>query len=111
MATISANTDLVTVMVRFAVDPEDQPQLLKLLAETDPVLTRQPGFVSASTHRSFDGTEVLMYLQWCSIADHEACVQNIEMNQASAGLMDFINGGKTRYEVHMYEVTSVLLPE
>jgi heme-degrading monooxygenase HmoA len=111
MATIAPGTDLVTVMVRFAVDPEDQPGLLRLLAATDPVLTRQHGFVSASTHRSLDGTEVLVYLQWRSAADHEACVQDIEMNQASAGLMEFINGGKTRYEVHMYEVTSALLPE
>jgi heme-degrading monooxygenase HmoA len=111
MPTISPDTDLVTVMVRFAVDPQDQPLLLELLAQTNPVLTRQPGFVSAATHRSLDGTEVLVYLQWRSVADHEACVQNIEMNEASAGLMDFINAGRTRYEVHMYEVTSALLPE
>jgi len=111
VATITPDADLVTVMVRFAVDPQDQPELLRLLAETDPVLTRQPGFISASTHRSFDGTEVLVYLQWRTAADHEACVQSIEMNQASAGLMEFINAGRTRFEVHMYDVTSTLQPD
>jgi len=110
MATISSDADLVTVMARFRVDPADQQRLIDLIAEADPVLTQMPGFVSSSIHRSLDGTEVVGYLQWRSAVDHEACVQDLEMNEASAGLMDFIDTGRARVEVHYYTVTSTLYP-
>jgi len=110
MATISPDADFVTVMARFRVDAADQQCLIDLIAQTDPVLIHLPGFVSSSIHRSLDGSEVVAYLQWRSLADHEACVENLEMNQAGAGLMEFINAGRANLEVHHYRVTSTLCP-
>ncbi len=110
MATISSDADVVTVMARFRVAAEDQQTLIDLIAEADPVLIHMPGFISSSIHRSLDGTEVVGYLQWRSAPDHEACVENLEMNEASAGLMAFIDSGQARVEVHHYAVTSTLSP-
>ena len=35
-----------------------------------------PGFVSASVHRSLDGTKVTMYAQWRTLEDYEAMRHN-----------------------------------
>jgi len=35
-----------------------------------------PGFISASLHRSLDGTKVTMYAQWRSVEDYQAMRQN-----------------------------------
>jgi heme-degrading monooxygenase HmoA len=51
-----------------------------------------PGFVSASIHRSVDGTKVVNYAQWRSKADFEAMRQNPETRphmEAAAALGSF----------------------
>jgi quinol monooxygenase YgiN len=51
----------------FTVDPANQHRLLELLARaTDEFVSRAPGFVSSTLHRSLDGTKVTMYAQWRS---------------------------------------------
>jgi quinol monooxygenase YgiN len=51
----------------------NQQRLIELLTEVTEVSVRQaPGFVSASLHRSTDGTKVTMYAQWRSIDDYQA---------------------------------------
>jgi len=43
-----------------------------------------PGFVSASIHRSTDGTRVFNYLQW-ETAEHLAAMQSSVSSGSSAG--------------------------
>jgi len=70
MTTIAENTDLVTAINVFTVDPSNQQALVDLLAQaTDASVRHAPGFVSAALHRSVDGTKVAMYAQWES-AEH-----------------------------------------
>ena len=57
----------------FTVDPSNQSRLVDLLVKvTDSYVRHAPGFISASLHRSLDGTKVTMYSQWRSLADYEA---------------------------------------
>jgi quinol monooxygenase YgiN len=71
--TISPNSKLVTLINVFTVEPANQRQQLELLVRSTETSVRYaPGFVSASLHRSLDGTKVTMYAQWRSIADYQA---------------------------------------
>src|ERR1700688_4565020 len=73
IATISPSRKLVTLINVFTVEPADQQQLLELLARaTETSVRHSPGFISASLHRSLDGTKVTMYAQWRTVADYQA---------------------------------------
>ena len=76
-ATISPSRKLVTLINVFTVEPANQQQLLELLARaTETSVRHAPGFISASLHRSLDGTKVTMYAQWRSVADYQAMREN-----------------------------------
>ena len=73
MATISKNSGLITIINVFTVEPANQQELLSLLARaTDTSVRHAKGFVSASLHRSLEGTKVTMYAQWRSTEDYQA---------------------------------------
>jgi quinol monooxygenase YgiN len=73
MTTISKDAQLMTFINVFIVDPANQSRLVDLLIKvTDGYVRPAPGFISASLHRSLDGTKVTMYSQWRSLADYQA---------------------------------------
>ncbi len=77
MATISPSRKLVTLINVFTVEPANQRQLLELLARaTETSVRHAPGFISASLHRSLDGTKVTVYAQWRTVADYQAMREN-----------------------------------
>jgi quinol monooxygenase YgiN len=72
MTRISTRNDMITLINVFTVEPANQQRLVELLTEATEVSVRQaPGFVSASLHRSTDGTKVTMYAQWRSIEAYQ----------------------------------------
>jgi quinol monooxygenase YgiN len=77
MPTISKNARIVTLINVFTVEPANQRQLTELLdrATTTSVI-HAAGFISASLHRSLDGTRVTMYAQWRSVEDYQAMREN-----------------------------------
>ena len=77
MTHISPKNNVVTLINVFTVDPANQQRLVELLTRATEVSVRHaPGFVSASLHRSFDGTKVTMYAQWRSGEDYQAMRQD-----------------------------------
>src|SRR5260370_29148295 len=59
MIQISTKSSVVTLINVFTVDPTHQQRLVELLTRATEVSVRHaPGFVSASLHRSIDGTKV-----------------------------------------------------
>jgi hypothetical protein len=65
MPTISKGSELLTLINVFAVEPVNQQELVELLVNATRTSVRHvQGFVSASLHRSLDGTKVAMYAQW-----------------------------------------------
>ncbi len=77
MTTILPSRKLVTLINVFTVEPVNQRQLVDLLAHvTETSVRHEPGFVSASLHRSLDGTKVTMYAQWRSVEDYQAMRDN-----------------------------------
>jgi hypothetical protein len=62
MITISPKANLITLINVFTVEPANQHRLVELLIEaTESSVGQAQGFVSASLHRSIDGTKVTMY--------------------------------------------------
>ena len=73
MTVIAKDSQVVTFINVFSVEPANQARLVELLARaTDTAVRHAPGFVSSALHRSLDGTRVTMYSQWRTLADYEA---------------------------------------
>jgi quinol monooxygenase YgiN len=73
MITISEDSKLLTLINVFTVEPAKQRELVELLIQATRSSVRYvTGFVSASLHRSLDGTKVAMYAQWRSVEDYQA---------------------------------------
>ena len=73
MIRISEQAGVITLINVFTVEPANQRRLIELLTEATEISVRQAtGFVSASLHRSTDGTKVTMYAQWRSIEAYQA---------------------------------------
>jgi quinol monooxygenase YgiN len=69
MATIHADKQVITQINVFEVDPGNQDALTELLTEAIQRISGEPGWISASVHKSLDGTRVTNYAQ---AADHAA---------------------------------------
>ena len=93
MPTIVADAGYATFVNVFQVQPEDQDTVVQIVIEiNEEVAKAAPGFISASTHRSVDGTRVFNYLQWES-KEHLAAVQRSEpfreRARRFAGMIEF----------------------
>jgi quinol monooxygenase YgiN len=93
MATIEKGRKLMTLVNVFTVSPEKQSELVDVLIRaTEETMQHRPGFISASIHRSVDGTKVVNYAQWRSSADFAAMRDNDKARphmQAAAALATF----------------------
>jgi quinol monooxygenase YgiN len=57
----------------FTVELVNQQRLVEILTKATDVSVRQAKrFISATLHRSIDGTRVTMYAQWQSVAEYQA---------------------------------------
>jgi quinol monooxygenase YgiN len=73
MIGISDATGGIVLINVFTVEPQNQGRLVDLLARaTVGTVNRAPGFISATLHRSLDGTKVTMSSQWRSAEDYQA---------------------------------------
>jgi uncharacterized protein YndB with AHSA1/START domain/quinol monooxygenase YgiN len=100
MAVISKETPLATVINVFTVAPEKQERLAAMLADTTQGTVRElPGFVSASIHRSTDGTRVTNYAQWRSRDAFEAALKNPDFLAHVKPITEIAEA-----EAHIYEV-------
>ena len=88
-AMIRADSDAITLINVFTVDPSDQQQLIELWQQaTEEVMRHQAGFISASVHRSLDGTKVVNYAQWESSEALGAMFENPEASARMAKLAE-----------------------
>ena len=97
---------IIAVINVFTVEPGNQQRLLDLLTRaTDGSVNRAPGFMSATLHRSIDGTKVTMYAQWRSVEDYEAMRQD-------PGPLPFLEEALTfaTFEPRMYEIVRTFSP-
>jgi heme-degrading monooxygenase HmoA len=81
-ARIRAAAKVVTLVNVFTVEPDRQAELVELWQRaTDDVMRHRPGFISASIHRSLDGTKVINYAQWESREAFTAMFQDPQASE------------------------------
>jgi quinol monooxygenase YgiN len=106
MTRISAGSGVITFINVFSVDPINQQRLIELLTRvTEDSVQYAQGFISASLHRSTDGTKVTMYAQWRSIEDYEAMRLDPAPLPYLQEALSF-----ARFEPAMYEVVRTFTP-
>jgi quinol monooxygenase YgiN len=106
MPTISAGNQYLTLINVFTVDPANQQKLLDLLTlATEDSVSKITGFVSASLHKSLDGTKVTMYAQWRSTDDY----QNMRNNPVESPYLTKAREIAT-FAPGMYEVEKTFEP-
>jgi heme-degrading monooxygenase HmoA len=103
MTTISTERDVITLVNVFTVKPEDQQSLVDVLAEAASTMKTIHGYVSSNLHKSLDGTKVVNYVQWESVEDFEAMLENPE----AAPHMQEAARIAVKYEPDLYEVAFV----
>jgi heme-degrading monooxygenase HmoA len=77
MPTIEPATTVVTHINVFTVDPARQQALVDSLIETVKEAKNVPGWISASIHKSFDGRQVVNYVQFESQAAAQAVTRHL----------------------------------
>lgn len=100
MPEIRANEGVITQINVFTVLPENQQRLIDVLIEAANSARTVPGWLSASLHRSLDGTRVVNYAQCESYEAWEAVMaklqegdhlqKNKEFGIASPGLYEVV---------------------
>lgn len=56
--------EYITHFAEFSLSESNQPQMIELVKEHLKPAMKQPGLISATLHRSLDGTRVVNYGQW-----------------------------------------------
>jgi quinol monooxygenase YgiN len=100
---IIRDPDYATFINVFRCRPADQDEVVRINVEiVEQIALGSPGFISASVHRSRDGTRVFNYLQWESsehLARMQASPEFRRIGRRLAGLIEF--------EPHQCEVAHV----
>jgi quinol monooxygenase YgiN len=93
MPEIVASGGYATFINTFRCTPENQDTVVQLNVDIVERVAREfPGFLSATVHRSLDGTRVINYLQWRTAADLAAMQRSAQFQQIArgfAGLIEF----------------------
>ena len=84
MPIIRSNTSIVTQINVFTVAPGGQQPLIDHLAHAATVAREVDGWLSASLHRSLDGTRVVNYAQ----SANEAAALRVIKHLTDQGLID-----------------------
>lgn len=103
MPIIRADSGIITQINTFTVSEGGQQALIDLLIESARFAKETPGWISASLHRSCDGTRVVNYAQSESLEAAQAVIGRLR----NAG---FLERNKALGEAHpgLYEVAFTL---
>jgi quinol monooxygenase YgiN len=104
MTSITTENRVATLINVFTVAPNDQQRLVDLLTTaTERTIKHLPGFVSASIHKSTDGTRVVNYAQWHSPGDLDAMLKNPAAQEHIKPIMQIAQA-----DPHLYEVVDTI---
>lgn len=103
MPKVSVDNEVITVIIIFSVEPERQQELIDTISEFLDTVKQQPGFVSASIHKSIDGVKVTNYAQWQSLEDYQNFLGNQQVQAKASKLREFNSPDVNIYEVAISE--------
>jgi heme-degrading monooxygenase HmoA len=64
MPHIQTSPQPVVQITFIEADPENQDQAMSVMKQRADFMSRQPGFISISLHRSLDERRIVNYIQW-----------------------------------------------
>lgn len=100
MVQIASANEVATLINVFTVSPENQQKLVDMLVEaTEKTMRHIPGFVSASIHKSADGTRVANYAQWRSPEDFQAMLKDPRAAEHMKPIRELATNDANLYEV------------
>lgn len=92
--------DRITHLAEFRMIPTNQPEMIqRASAEIDRAMNHSPGLISATFHRSLDGTRLFNYGQWQSQEAFETILKQPGFNPEKPYW-----DGLARNEFHLYHV-------
>jgi len=98
-----AEGDLVTHLAEFRMMPVNQPEMIKRTSvELERAMSNSSGLLSATFHRSLDGTRMFNYGQWESKEAFEAILKQPGFNPNKPYWEEL-----ARNEFHLYNVAHV----
>ena len=68
-----------------------------------PIAKQQPGFISIGFHQSHASNETMMYWEWESQADHEACMTCDAWESIMAQSNDAFQNKDTEFSIETFE--------
>lgn len=99
-----ASPSNLTHLAEFRMSPVMQPEMIRLTTEAlDTAMSVSPGLISATFHRSLDGTRIFNYGQWTS----EEAFNDLEQQDGFSKDSPYWKG-LARNEFHLYNVVHVL---
>jgi quinol monooxygenase YgiN len=100
---ITIDKECVTLTNTFFTSGfREQDEIIRILTDLTEVMRHQPGFISAITHRSYDGSTIMDYVQWRSIEHWKAALPIPEAQKHVKLLIE-----KCRRQVIWYQVTHI----
>jgi quinol monooxygenase YgiN len=103
---ISGNDEYATVIVVFETTPATQDRLVEhLMTGTETFTLTKPGFMGSAFHASTDGTRVVIYAQWESVAAWQAYLADPDIKRGAE-----ISASIARPDPHVYVVRGVFGP-
>ena len=94
--------EYIVHVAEFDMQPENQPKMVELAKEHVKPAMEQPGLISATFHRSLDGTRVINYGQW---ANKEA-IEELKKQPGFSKDKPYWEGLADN-EYHLYEVVHI----
>jgi heme-degrading monooxygenase HmoA len=104
MAQIQSGGQRVTQITIVEADAGKQDETLSLMTERARFMSRQPGFISISLHRSLDGRRIVNYIQWQSREQLQSAHNSPDFRK-EWDRFDRLAGD---IDPHLYEVVQVM---
>jgi quinol monooxygenase YgiN len=92
-------SEYFTHFAEFRMKPENQPRMVELAKEHIQLAMEQPGLISATFHRSLDGTRVINYGQW----ENQNAISELTKRPGFSKETPYWDGMADN-EFHLYEV-------
>lgn len=93
----------VVHFAEFTMQPENQPKMVELAKEHVKPAMEQPGLISATFHRSLDGTSVINYGQW----ENKEAIEELVKKPGFSKDKPYWEG-IAENEYHLYQVVHTL---
>ena len=97
----------VVAYLRLVYEPDVKDKVFNLLHQATDILEHQDGFLGLQTYTCLEDNEMVGFITWDSLAQHEACQRNPEWFALLADWSDLLEEQAVQLDVKFCEAISV----